>query len=62
MAKSKAKKKREHDVRNGRSDKTLLRGGEFVDISTHVRKTPTKIEKVRRMENKYKRKLGDFAS
>lgn len=62
MAKSKAKKQREHDMRNGRSNKELFRGGSSVEISTHVRKTPTKLGKIRKYERKHKGKLGDFAS
>lgn len=62
MAKSKAQKKREHDVRNGKRDVSLNRGGDYISISTHERKTPTKKEILSKRENKYKRKFGDYAS
>lgn len=43
MAKSHARKKREHAIRNGRLNASIMRGSQ-PDFSTHVRKTPSKIE------------------
>lgn len=53
MAKSKAKKMREHIERNGARNPDAFRG-EAASISTHVRKTPSRQEKLRRSENKHK--------
>lgn len=44
MARSKAKKKRDHDLRNGKFDVEMKRGI-GVDISLHERKLPTLKEK-----------------
>lgn len=54
MAKSKARKKREHDKRNGKFDVTLNRGIS-PDFSMHVRKTPTLKERKEKEWRKYKR-------
>lgn len=52
MAKSRAKKQREHLVRNGRRDPALSRGQQ-PDFSMHERKTPTRSERVDRQYRKY---------
>lgn len=51
MSKSKAKKRRLHAVRNGRFDVEIKRGTQ-VEISTHVRKTKTKKEKLEQVKHK----------
>ena len=56
MAKTKARKTREHMLRNSGKDVTLSRGGS--DFSTHVRKTKTNDERLMRTENKYKKQFG----
>ena len=53
MAKSAAKRKRSHLLRNTGKDVTKLRND--IDFSTHVRMTKTKKEKLQRSENKYKK-------
>ncbi|WP_404408034.1 hypothetical protein [Jeotgalibacillus malaysiensis] len=53
MSNSKAKKQRLHAQRNGRFDVEMKRGT-HADISTHVRKTKTKKEKLDQMRNKHK--------
>lgn len=53
MARSKAQKARAHKVRNGRRDPALKRGE--VDFSTHVRKTPSRQERIDKSERKYSR-------
>ncbi|TQR18461.1 hypothetical protein [Psychrobacillus soli] len=53
MAKSAAKRKRTHLLRNTGKDVTKLRND--IDFSTHVRMTKTKKEKLQRYENKYKK-------
>lgn len=53
MAKSAAKRKRSHLLRNTGKDVTKLRND--IDFSTHVRMTKTKKEKLQRNENKYKK-------
>lgn len=53
MAKSNAKKKREHLARNGRRDPNLDRGT-AADFSTHVRQTPTLRTGLLRQERKHK--------
>lgn len=55
MAKSKARKKREHTLRTEGRDVTCLRAaaGEF---STHERKTMTKDEKARKFHTKHKKR------
>lgn len=60
MAKSKAKKMREHIERNGHRNPEQFRG-ESASISTHVRKTPSRQEKLRRSENKYKAQIVSYA-
>ncbi len=60
MAKSNARKKREHLLRNGKRDVTSSRGIQ-VDFSTHERKTKTKIEKLTKNVTKHKKRtLQDF--
>lgn len=59
MAKSKAKKIREHLVRNGRRDPNLNRG--FApEISTHERKLPTLRAKKDKLETKYKKQMDNY--
>ncbi|MFJ8064528.1 hypothetical protein ACIQYS_07845 [Psychrobacillus sp. NPDC096426] len=53
MAKSAAKRKRTHLLRNTGKDVTKLRND--VDFSTHVRTTKTKKEILQRNDNKYKK-------
>lgn len=60
MAKSKAKKLRAHQERNGMRNPEAFRG-EAAAISTHVRKTPSRNEKLRRTETKYKSRVLDYA-
>ena len=52
MGTSKAKKKRMHDVRNGKRDVTNGRGT-VVEMSTHVRKTKTLLDRKERNYKKY---------
>lgn len=52
MGTSKAKKKRMHDVRNGKRDVTGSRGV-TVEMSTHVRKTKTLLDRKERNYKKY---------
>lgn len=52
MAISKSKKKRLHAVRNGKLDPGQMRG-DSADFSTHVRKTPSKQERINKSERKY---------
>lgn len=59
MAKSKAKKAREHLVRNGRRDPNLNRGL-TPEISMHERKLPTLRAKLDKQENKYKHKMDNY--
>lgn len=56
MARSKAQKKRAHLIRNGRRDPAENRGVQ-PDFSTHVRKTPSLVERQRRKETKHKKQL-----
>lgn len=60
MAKSKAKKMREHLARNGTRNPEDFRG-ERAAISTHVRKSPTLKDKTSRQENKHKMSVLNFA-
>ncbi|TQR19504.1 hypothetical protein [Psychrobacillus vulpis] len=53
MAKSAAKRKREHELRNTGKDVSMLRND--VDFSTHVRMTKTKKEKLDQQHRKYKK-------
>lgn len=53
MAKSIAKRKRAHQLRNTGKDVTKLRND--VDFSTHVRLTKTKKEKLQKLQNKHKK-------
>lgn len=53
MAKSNARKKREHLIRNGKLDPASQRGLR-PDFSTHTRRTPSKVERLRKTERKYK--------
>lgn len=53
MAKSKARKKREHHMRNNGVDVTKLRGVQ-PDFSTHTRKAPSKQAKLNKEWSKYK--------
>ncbi|MGG3574897.1 hypothetical protein ABES25_10645 [Bacillus gobiensis] len=55
MSKSKARKRREHLVRNTGYSKSVHRGI-IPDFSTHVRKTPTKKEQLEKMNKKHKGK------
>jgi hypothetical protein len=55
MAKTKAKKQRKHLLRTTNRDVTSSRGSK-VDFSTHVRKTKTKIEKMRKIHTKHKKR------
>lgn len=60
MAKSKAKKQRDHLIRTGKRDVTSSRGP-HADFSTHVRKTKTKVETVRKEQIKHKKRfLQDY--
>ncbi|RXI96446.1 hypothetical protein DS745_22300 [Anaerobacillus alkaliphilus] len=59
MAKSKAKKQRDHQLRNQKRDVTNSRGIQ-VDFSTHERKTKTKQEILKKHETKHKRILQEF--
>lgn len=52
MGTSKAKKKRMHDVRNGKRDVTGSRGV-VSEMSTHVRKTKTLLDRKERNYKKY---------
>lgn len=56
MAKSNARKKRDHIQRNTGRDNTLLRGAQ-TDFSTHERKTKTKKEAQKRLQNKHKKRF-----
>lgn len=53
MAKSAAKRKREHQMRNLGKDVTIARNG--VDFSTHVRMTKSKKGKLQQQYTKYKK-------
>lgn len=53
MAKSMAKRKREHLLRTMGKDVTIMRNE--IDFSTHVRKTKTKKEKLQQQLNKHKK-------
>jgi len=53
MAKSTAKRKREHQMRNLGKDATL--GRNEIDFSTHVRITKTKKAKLQQQYTKYKK-------
>lgn len=53
MAKSAAKRKRSHQLRNTGKDVSLFRNE--VAFSTYVRKTKTKVEKLQHQQNKYKK-------
>ncbi len=55
MAKSKAKKWRDHDVRNNKRDATRSRGT-VQGFSTHVRQGKTKQDILHRMDKKHKKK------
>ncbi|MGF2615732.1 hypothetical protein FZC84_06585 [Rossellomorea vietnamensis] len=55
MAKSKARKKREHLLRTEGRDVTRLRGN-ALQFSTHERKTMTKEEKARKSHTKHKKR------
>ncbi|MBM7095117.1 hypothetical protein JSY36_05035 [Bacillus sp. H-16] len=57
MSKSKARKKREHAVRNNKRDAALSRGT-VTGFSTHVRKSKTKKDTLHRMDSKHKKKPG----
>ncbi|RNA66886.1 hypothetical protein EBO34_16925 [Alteribacter keqinensis] len=56
-AKSKARKKRDHAVRNNRRDSALSRGT-VTGFSTHVRKNKTKKDALQRMDLKHKKRPG----
>ncbi|WP_243297729.1 hypothetical protein [Bacillus litorisediminis] len=56
MAKSNARKKREHIQRNSGRDVTILRG-EQPQFSTHERKTKTKLEIQKTMISKHKKRF-----
>ncbi|MCT8139163.1 hypothetical protein H1D32_16500 [Anaerobacillus sp. CMMVII] len=56
MAKTKARKQREHQLRNKKRDVTSSRGT-TVDFSTHERKTKTKLEKIRKHDTKHKKRF-----
>ncbi|WP_144509805.1 hypothetical protein [Bacillus sp. FJAT-22090] len=53
MAKSAAKRKRAHQLRNTGKDVTELRNE--IDFSMHVRTTKTKKEKLQQLNNKHKK-------
>lgn len=53
MAKSAAKRKREHHLRNQGKDVTIARNE--VDFSTHVRMTKSKKEQLHQQYSKYKK-------
>ncbi|MDG5786907.1 hypothetical protein QA612_05340 [Evansella sp. AB-P1] len=55
MSNSKAKRKREHDIRNGGRDVRNSRGMNM-NFSTHERKTKTKKEKVVQNIKKHKKR------
>jgi hypothetical protein len=57
MAKSKARKQREGLTREGRMDPALLRGT-WGGIDPTTRRTPTKKELLRRLEQKHKGHWG----
>ncbi|MFB1083017.1 hypothetical protein [Jeotgalibacillus sp. JSM ZJ347] len=59
MSKSKAKKQRLHAVRNGKFDVDLKRGTQ-AEISTHVRKTKTKKEKLDQLRSKHKKSTSGW--
>lgn len=59
MSKSKAKKQRHHALRNGKFDVELKRGTQ-AEISTHVRKTKSKKEKLDQMSNKHKKSTSGW--
>jgi hypothetical protein len=54
MAKSKAKKKREKLIREGRMNPEINRGS-WNGICPITKKTPTLVEKKRKLENKHKK-------
>jgi hypothetical protein len=56
MAKTKARKQREQLLRTTNRDVTSSRGTK-VDFSTHVRKTKTKVEKIRKGYTKHKKRI-----
>ncbi|GAA0319486.1 hypothetical protein GCM10008967_07520 [Bacillus carboniphilus] len=56
MAKSKARKKRDHIQRTTGRDMTLLRSAQ-TDFSTHERTTKTKKEAQKRLQNKHKKRF-----
>ena len=53
MAKSHAKKKRLHQLRTTGKDVSSMRND--IELSTHVRKTKTKKEKLHHLHNKHKK-------
>ncbi|MCY8009179.1 hypothetical protein MOJ76_12800 [Bacillus haynesii] len=55
MAKSKARKKREHMLRNTGRDAAASRG-KAPDFSTHVRKTKSRRDELAKLHMKHKRK------
>ncbi|MBU9723351.1 MULTISPECIES: hypothetical protein [Bacillaceae] len=55
MAKSKAKKKRDHVVRNGGRNATKSRGM-AVSFSTHERRTKSKKDTIYKLHNKHKKR------
>lgn len=56
---SNAKKKRNHIIRNGGRNPELFRG-EALEISTHVRKTPTLQQKRDRQMQKHSKLNSDY--
>ncbi|MCY9373246.1 hypothetical protein MOF36_20600 [Bacillus haynesii] len=58
MAKSKARKKREHMLRNTGRDAAASRG-KAPDFSTHVRKTKSRRDELAKLHMKHKRKKED---
>ncbi|TFE00567.1 hypothetical protein [Jeotgalibacillus salarius] len=59
MSKSRAKKRRQHAVRNGAFDVEIKRGTQ-TDISTHVRKTKTKKEKIEQLNHKHNKSTSGW--
>ena len=53
MARSKSQKARLRAIREGKRDPASNRG-EHAEFSTHVRRTPSKVERQRRKERKHK--------
>lgn len=61
MAKSKARKLRDHIARNGSRNPADSRADQ-PDFSTHTRRTPTRQDKIHKREQKHKKRSIDCAS